>query len=214
MGLKIKTTGESGHASLRWNHVSSIDKMWKIQSLLYELEKEWLVTRSQPLFLPPSIAQTIILGGSNFNAIAHECSLTCDVKYLPNDADENGFGSRIKKEIEKRVRMLAESDPWMKMHPPVVSWLTDANPALIDVNEPIIKILKEAQGKIQGEVSITVSPSNSDFRYFVLNGIPTVWFGPGEINVAHTVDEYLRIDDLIAATKILALTVINWCGVK
>lgn len=44
-------------------------------------------------------------------------------------------------------------------------------------------------------------------------GTPTVQFGPGGGN-AHSPDEFIYISELINSTKILALTLMEWCGVK
>ena len=43
-------------------------------------------------------------------------------------------------------------------------------------------------------------------------GIPTVNFGPGDPSIAHQSDEFVPIDELIAATKMIALTILDWCG--
>jgi acetylornithine deacetylase len=41
--------------------------------------------------------------------------------------------------------------------------------------------------------------------------IPAVLYGPGDVANAHTVDEYIQIDEIVTATKVLALTVDTWC---
>ena len=37
-------------------------------------------------------------------------------------------------------------------------------------------------------------------------GIPAVCFGPGDVHRAHTVDEYVPIDDLVACAQRIALS--------
>lgn len=214
VGLRIITKGEAGHASGRWRYTSAIDKMLKVQALLQELEKEWLVSKTQPPFEPPSIAQTMIQGGTGFNVMADTCTLTCDVKYLPKYADKNGFGENIKREIEERIRMLASSDPWLKDHPPSLEWIADANPSLIEANHPFVQTVKKSVEEVNKEAVVVVSPTCSDLRYFVLNGIPGVWYGPGNYSSAHGIDEYVSINSLIDSTKSIALSIIDWCEVS
>ncbi len=214
VGLRITTKGEAGHASGRWRYISAIDKMLKVQAFLQELEKEWLVSKTQSPFEPPSIAQTIIQGGTGWNSIADTCTLTCDVKYLPKYADENGFGGNIRCEIEERIKMLASSDPWLKNHPPSLEWIADANPVLIDADHPFVQTVRKCCQEISGEVVVAVSPTCSDLRYFVLNGIPGVWYGPGNYGSAHGIDEYVSIDSLIDITKTVALSIIDWCEIS
>jgi len=38
-------------------------------------------------------------------------------------------------------------------------------------------------------------------------------YGPGDVMQAHTIDEFVAVDQLITATKTLALTAMDWCGV-
>ena len=42
--------------------------------------------------------------------------------------------------------------------------------------------------------------------------IPAVSFGPGESRVAHTIDEYVSTENLVNATKAIAIFLIRWCG--
>ena len=38
-------------------------------------------------------------------------------------------------------------------------------------------------------------------------------FGPGETKLAHDANEYIEIDKIIAAAEIIALSIIEWCGI-
>ena len=37
--------------------------------------------------------------------------------------------------------------------------------------------------------------------------------GPGSIEIAHTANEHIEIEELMNAVKIYALTILEWCGV-
>jgi acetylornithine deacetylase/succinyl-diaminopimelate desuccinylase-like protein len=43
-------------------------------------------------------------------------------------------------------------------------------------------------------------------------GIPTVVFGPGELGVAHSNREQIRLGDILTAAEILVHLVTDWCG--
>ena len=45
-------------------------------------------------------------------------------------------------------------------------------------------------------------------------GIPAVCFGPGDVHRAHTVDEYVPIDDLVACAQRIALAAMRFCGLR
>jgi acetylornithine deacetylase len=53
----------------------------------------------------------------------------------------------------------------------------------------------------------------SDASFLYNAGIPTIVMGPGSIEVAHGVNEYVEIQDVIDAAKIYALMIIDWCGI-
>ena len=63
------------------------------------------------------------------------------------------------------------------------------------------------------EPQITGRQGAADTRYLIKYGnTPTVIFGPGLTEQMHATNEWVDIDYLITATKILALTILDWCG--
>lgn len=46
-----------------------------------------------------------------------------------------------------------------------------------------------------------------------LANIPVVVFGPGVTEVAHYPNEYIEINRILEAAEIIALTIMEWCGV-
>jgi acetylornithine deacetylase len=56
-------------------------------------------------------------------------------------------------------------------------------------------------------------PYGADMRLLVNEGgIPTILFGPGDVRQSHRPDEFVPLDDLLLATRALALTVLRYCG--
>jgi acetylornithine deacetylase/succinyl-diaminopimelate desuccinylase-like protein len=41
---------------------------------------------------------------------------------------------------------------------------------------------------------------------------PSICFGPGELEQAHTIDESVRIADLVAGSQALAVAALRFCG--
>ena len=61
--------------------------------------------------------------------------------------------------------------------------------------------------------TITGSPFPCDLFIFNHFGIPGVVFGPGGAN-GHGSDEYVEIDSLLQLTKILSLSIVQFCGLS
>jgi len=80
-------------------------------------------------------------------------------------------------------------------------------------NLPVVKALQFASRSV---MNVTPKPflstGSSDAHAFRLRGIPTVWFGPGDISGAHSYDEYVRVKELVAFAKTYFQTAIRLCA--
>jgi acetylornithine deacetylase/succinyl-diaminopimelate desuccinylase-like protein len=86
----------------------------------------------------------------------------------------------------------------------------------ISPDEAIVKSLKVAVWKLLGtEPNIVGAPYWTDASLFVNNAsIPTCLFGPGDISLAHSADEFIKISDVVHSAKIYAITAQAFCGTK
>ena len=58
-------------------------------------------------------------------------------------------------------------------------------------------------------------PYGADMRLLVNEGgIPTILFGPGDVRQSHRPDEFVPLDDLLLATRALALVALRYCGLS
>lgn len=126
-------------------------------------------------------------------------------------------GIDVQKEIEAKVKAAAEIDPWMKDHPPVVEWWGARREAYeLDSNSPIVEVLKQNIDSLVGNCEMYGNSSASDAAYLApkvgqYGGIPTVSYGPGGAG-AHAFDEYVNLNEVFEVTKVLASSIIDWCG--
>jgi acetylornithine deacetylase len=123
---------------------------------------------------------------------------------------------RVKKELAEHLKVSTTSDPWLKENPPTIKYTGYfAEPSEIPDDHEIVKSLKSAyQAALGTEPTVSGRTGAADIRF--LNkyaDTPTVIFGPGPTDQMHATNEYVRIEDLIAATKVYALTLLDWCGV-
>ena len=65
-----------------------------------------------------------------------------------------------------------------------------------------------------GSAELVASPGTYDHKHVArIAGVPhCVAYGPGELEQAHQPDEYCRIDDLVNATKVIALATLDLMG--
>ena len=112
------------------------------------------------------------------------------------------------------IKLAAVQDPWMKENPPEVKFTGYyAESAEVDVEHPIVKTVANCYSEVSGKVpEISGRQGAADTRF--LNGfanIPTVIFGPGPTTQMHANNEWVAVDDVVDATKTLALSILDWC---
>lgn len=126
-------------------------------------------------------------------------------------------GQDVQREVEESVRRAAEAVPWMREHQPTVEWWGARREGYeLSPDEDIVRALSRNVESVLGRCSLYGSSSASDASYLVprvgrYGGIPTVWYGPGGQG-AHTFDEYVLADEIVETAKVLARTIVDWCG--
>ncbi len=210
---KITVFGRAGHGDMPQPHwreggaVNAISKAVKILQALEELTEEW---RTRPdkrhKYLPPDmVLPTLIHGGEWIIMYPEKCEIEFNSDFIPNTTN-------LKDEIEEKIKLVANGDSWMSNHPPRFEtnpWLYGAE---IDENDPIVKVVSEASEDVGHNPKIGGFASLTDAIHLINYAkTPTVTIGPSGGGI-HEANEFVYIDSLISATKILALTLMRWCG--
>ena len=105
--------------------------------------------------------------------------------------------------------------PWLVDNPPIVEWVEGQfEPGTTPRDAPIIERLSCSHEAVTGKpASLFGIPCGTDLRLFTRHaGIPTILYGPGNILDAHTADEHVSLDEVVTCTKVLARTMLTWCG--
>jgi acetylornithine deacetylase len=199
---------------------SAVEKMVKIIQALQELERYWAVHKRHPM-LPPgmtTINPAVIEGGRHPAFIADECKLWCTIHMLPDENYED-----VIREVEDYIRRVADADLWLRKYPPTFKWggkslvkeKGEVFPGFeVEKDHPGVQTIAAAHEAVTGEKpGISMSPSVGDAGWLNRAGIPCVYYGPGgDLRQAHAVNEYVELEEVFKATKVLALTLLDWCG--
>ena len=82
-------------------------------------------------------------------------------------------------------------------------------------DSPLVTALADAVREHLGrDAELVASPGTYDHKHVRrIAGIEhCVAYGPGRLELAHQVDEWVGIDDLVTATKVLAATILRLVG--
>ena len=113
--------------------------------------------------------------------------------------------------LEQVIAELGDGDPWLAEHPIEVQWWGGQfAPGRTDPAHPLVRAMSAAHEQVTGGVpDLYGGPYGSDLRLLVGAGIPTVQYGPGDSAVAHSPDEWVRIDDILTCLRTLTTLLVS-----
>lgn len=224
----IRVPGRPGHAEVRQpsadrgGAVNAIEEATVVIDAIRALRSEWQASQelSHPYLSNPDLLPTLASSGEWAVTYPASADLTIAVMYVPAQADQSGWGTRVRQEVEDRIRAYtAEHDDWLAANPPKFAWWSNpVMPVEVDPAHPIVATAQAASADA-GQPA-TLSGLDSWFDGATLTkfgGIPAIGYGPagfkvGGASVAHTIDEYVPIDGLVKTAQVLAVTAMRFCG--
>ncbi len=193
--IEVITKGESAHASTPYKGSNAIYKMMKVISSFEKFSSE-LEQRIHPLVGSCTLNVCTIEGGTKVNIIPDFCRIEIDRRTIPGEPLKN-----VEQEINELVTRLRSEDPSLNIEYTLTHML---EPAEIKANESLVKIALESVKKITGsDYGIGGFVATTDMHILVNQArIPTIILGPGSINEAHKIDEFVDTKQLVNAAKI------------
>lgn len=216
MWIRIIVKGKSVHVGSKQEGVSAIENAMKVYMRLMQLEDERLKTKRHPLFTkipnPVPIGICIFKSGVSPSIIPDRAIMEGTVGFLPGE-----YYKDVRRQIEETLEEYSNKDRVLKNFPIEIEWFgICSEPSEVPIDHPIVKALMVNFRKLRGyEADVGGLGGSADARHLVLYGdTPSIYFGPGLEHAAHKVDEYVPVENVISSTKVLAATVLDWCGAE
>lgn len=218
--FEVETRGHIGHGSMPFLGVSAIAHMGVVLDRIRRDLLPALAARTTSMPVVPDGARHATLningisGGQPVDGIqtpcvADHCRAVFDRRFLP----EEGFDA-TKAEIEALLRQAAADTPQFEY---ALRDLMVVHPVRTPDASPLVSSLERSVEKVLGRSATRVaSPGTYDHKHFDrLGGIrQCVAYGPGILDLAHQPDEWCGVDDLVNATKVLALSILELTGTQ
>lgn len=218
---RITVDGVGAHTSFWWEGVSALDKAILIKREIERFSKiRFEQTRNNILYSDPEVYPIPALtdciysfhaGDPAIMGVPQQASMELMIDVLPGESLEE-----VRCAFERAVMEAAAKDPWLKDHPPHMEYadMRGIYPTQMDLSNPIIEILKASYRDIcKREAKVCGFESACDAMMFNLfSDTPALIFGPGQLGLAHRPDEYMDLEQLFEAVKILAIAVVDFCG--
>ena len=218
----ITVEGRPGHAEMAQPHwrdggaVNAIEKMGVVLGAVEGLRREWdgRPDKRHAHLSCGTIVPVKVSGGEWTVTFPATCALPCEVMYMPQNADREGWGREVEAEIEAWIAAAAQADPWLREHPPEIAWALDIPPAEVDPAHPIVETMIRASHAAGEPATLGGLDSWFDAATFTrFAETPSIGFGPRSLAWGHTIDEYVPVDDLVSCTQALAIAATEFCGV-
>jgi acetylornithine deacetylase/succinyl-diaminopimelate desuccinylase-like protein len=204
--LEVTVTGKQAHAAMPDTGRDALEATTGILSALYASRDGYVRRKSAvPGISSPSLNVGLIRGGINTNVVPDRIVFRLDRRIIPEEQPgevEAGLRAIIEAAANRFAGIAVEVRRIMLAAPlsPQPGWQRVAD-----------ALQRHAQAILAVEVPVTGVPLYTDARHYAARGIPVVLYGAGprtlmEAN-AHNADENLRLEDLRAATKVVALAV-------
>jgi acetylornithine deacetylase len=216
----VTVPGRPAHAEIPQAHhaegggVNAIDQMRKVLDAFDALSAEWhgRPDKRHPLLSTPRIFPTRIAGGEFIASLPGSCTVDFDLTYLPGEAEEGGWGGRVRREVEEHLQRAFDADPWLREHRPVVRWTQDYPAAETSLDTPFGAALCAASAAQGVDTGIEGFDTWADAATYLLAGVPAYCFGPGAIERAHMVDEWVSVEELRTCSAVIGRVIARWCG--
>ena len=212
-------THEISHTAFAHKAVNPLDRLWLVYRALQALDARRAAAIRHPA-LEKAIGRSTNLLVSHMGAgsadvfarVAPSAVLAASLSFPPPET----LG-HVQAEIEAALREAAESDAWLKDHPPRLEFVSGVTGAEVPTDDPLYRIVADAIVRVTGHAP-HVNPlhTSSDIRNPIVQaGIPTVGLGPlgGDLTQNGRHDEWVDIEDYRRSVKVAAAIIEGWCGV-
>ena len=144
-----------------------------------------------PLCGRPTLSVGRIFGGQSVNIVPDKCTIEIDRRLIPGEDPKSAWSTVRENLLERFGPNIVIDEPWI------------SSPGLSNQNNAALTetLLKSISKFVPSRRSVGVAYCTHASTLSAA-GVPAVVFGPGSIEQAHTVDEYISIEQLDQAAAV------------
>jgi succinyl-diaminopimelate desuccinylase len=211
--LEITVHGKSGHGAMPETGHDALQAATKILNAIYgqlpELKK---IKSGVPGIDSPTMLVGRIDGGTNTNVVPGKVVMKMDRRMIPEE-DPVAVEAQVRKLVEDAV----QGEPGIRLE--IRRLLLSHALRPLPAGAPLVGNLQKNAREVLGEeITAGGTPLYADARLYGEQGIPAVLYGAGPRSVpesnAKKADEKLLLEDLRKATKIVALTLLDFLAAE
>ncbi len=206
----ITVTGKSAYFGKPEEGIDAVKAMHSIQAAIWQHSHSIEQEGEHPMVGRSGALITRISGGG-YISVPEKCSISLIRKLRPGetlDAAVAAFESVV------REAPVADGIAVDIAYPAGRDHQYGGTPAEVDPQLPAVSKLRQAVEDATGSPGrIAGAPYWSEIPFLVDRiGCPAVYCAPGDIGVAHTLEEHIDIDEYLSAVRAFALFMVSFCG--
>lgn len=192
----VRVHGVAAHSGTPHLGDNAIYRAGQLLDLIAEHHEKVVQHRSHPLVGHASLTVTRINGGHADNVVPAQCEVLLDRRMVPGEDEET-----VKEEI---TELLALAKSRFGIRAEIVGYhATTGGPTETMVDEPIVKAsLAASRAYGKGDPGPFGFQGGCDLVHFCSIGAKGTVIGPGSLTVAHKPDEFVPVDEFVAASII------------
>lgn len=198
----IDILGRAAHGSRYDIGIDAITHAGLLLSELDRLEQDVLPRSTHSLLGRGSIHASTIQGGSGFSTYPDRCRLGIERRTIPG---ESAFDALSELEL-----LCAGIKTRRQTFEAVISMGASQAPSDVAVDAPIVTALGKACLNTGHRSHIAGLSAWTDAALFNEAGIPAICFGPGDISLAHSAEEFVEVGEIDSAVSVLSNLATIW----
>lgn len=208
MSLRVRVPGKSAHASKRLQGESALDHFLTVYKAMREDERLVNERETHPLMklhpLPYATNVGTIHGGLWSSSVMDSLEAQVRVGVTLDETID-----QAEERFRNSIAEYTKDDPWLAENPPEIRRLASGfGSAMTREDHPLVAALAEsAEEEFKQSASIGAAPYGCDMSGWVrLANVPTVVYGPGEIELAHAPNESVSLEATYKVARTLVKT--------
>ena len=200
-GLHVDVPGIAAHGARRSTE-NAVVRAAEVVLALERLHERWAAPLAAG-YPPPVVNVARIAGGDDLFTVPAQCVVEATVRYPP------GYEQAVQRDVLEAAGRTWPTSSGMVRAGATISFSVAA--AHTPADHPLIQMLLSVSRSVR-PAEPAPFPATCDARHFAARGLPVAIYGPGSLDRAHGADEYLMVDELLDAARILARLALRWCG--
>jgi len=199
---EIEFTGRAAHGS-RWDiGIDAIRHAGLVLAGVDELDAGALQNRTHPLLGRGSIHASTIVGGIGMSTYPDKCILRIERRTIPGESAEDSIA-----ELQSICEQVRARRPELNT---TVRLIAAQEPSDVGIDAPVVRALVKALDEENLSAPVEGLSAWTDAALLNAAGIPAVCFGPGDIALAHAAEEFVPVDEIEKATRVLTRVAVDW----